>query len=36
MVEFRKGALMRIDVPSLGVEPKGVLQWMLTPKLSHK
>lgn len=36
MVQFRKGALVRIDVPSLGVEPKGVLQWMLTPKLSHK
>lgn len=36
MVEFKKGALMRIDVESLGVEPKGVLQWMLTPKLSHK
>ena len=36
MVEFRKGALVRIDVPSLGVEPRGVLQWMLTPKLTHK
>jgi phosphohistidine phosphatase len=36
MVVFRKGALVRIDVPSLGVEPRGVLQWMLTPKLSHK
>lgn len=36
MVEFKKGALVRIDVASLGVEPRGVLQWMLTPKLSHK
>lgn len=36
MVEFKKGALARIDVASIGVEPKGVLQWMLTPKLSHK
>lgn len=35
MVEFKKGALVRIDVASLGVEPRGVLQWMLTPKLSH-
>ncbi|HML18032.1 MAG TPA: phosphohistidine phosphatase SixA [Bryobacteraceae bacterium] len=36
MIEFKKGALVRIDVASLGVEPKGVLQWMLTPKLSQK
>ena len=36
MVEFKKGALARIDVPSIGVEPKGVLKWMLTPRLSHK
>jgi phosphohistidine phosphatase len=36
IVEFKKGALARIDVASLGVEPRGVLQWMLTPKLSHK
>jgi phosphohistidine phosphatase len=34
MVEFKKGALVRIDLPSIGTEPRGVLQWMLTPKLS--
>jgi phosphohistidine phosphatase len=34
MVHFRKGALVRIDFESLGAEPRGVLQWMLTPKLS--
>jgi len=34
MVEFKKGALVRVDVSSLGAEPKGVLQWMLTAKLS--
>ncbi len=34
MVEFKKGALVRIDVASLGAEPKGVLQWMLTTKVS--
>jgi len=34
MVDFRKAALMRIDFESLGAEPKGVLEWMLTPKLS--
>lgn len=31
MVHFRKGGLIRIDVESLGAEPNGVLQWMLTP-----
>ena len=30
MVDFRKAALVRIDVGSLGPEPYGVLQWMLT------
>ncbi len=34
MVEFKKGALVRVDVSSLGAEPKGILQWMLTAKLS--
>jgi phosphohistidine phosphatase SixA len=31
MVDFRKAALVRIDVGSLSPEPYGVLQWMLTP-----
>jgi phosphohistidine phosphatase len=34
MVEFKKAALVRIDFDSLGPEPRGVLQWMITPKLS--
>jgi phosphohistidine phosphatase len=34
MVEFKKGALIRIDVASPSAEPKGVLQWMITAKLS--
>jgi phosphohistidine phosphatase len=34
MVQFRKGALMRIDFETLGAAPAGVLQWMLTPKLA--
>jgi phosphohistidine phosphatase len=34
MIEFKKGALIRIDFASLGAEPRGVLQWMLTPKVS--
>jgi phosphohistidine phosphatase len=34
MVQFRKGALVRIDVAAVGAVPVGVLQWMLTVKLS--
>jgi len=32
MVEFKKGALARIDFSTIGAEPRGVLQWMLTAK----
>ncbi len=34
MVDFRKAALVRIDIHGFGAEPQGVLQWMLTPKLA--
>jgi phosphohistidine phosphatase len=34
MVDFRKSALVRIDIHGFGAQPQGVLQWMLTPKLS--
>jgi phosphohistidine phosphatase len=34
MVDFRKAALVRIDVHGFGPAPQGVLQWMLTPKLA--
>ncbi len=34
MVHFRKGALVRIDVETSGPAPAGVLEWMLTAKLS--
>jgi phosphohistidine phosphatase len=34
MVDFRKAALMRIDIQAFGSSPQGVLQWMLTPKLA--
>ncbi len=34
MVHFRKAAIVRIDFESLAAEPRGVLQWMLTPKLA--
>lgn len=34
MVDFRKSALVRIDVHSFGPTAQGVLRWMLTPKLA--
>lgn len=33
-VEMKKGALVRIDVEAFGSEPRGVLMWMLTPKVA--
>lgn len=33
-IDFKKGALVRIDVNPAGVSPRGVLKWMLTPKLA--
>ncbi|MGD1094794.1 MAG: phosphohistidine phosphatase SixA [Bryobacteraceae bacterium] len=34
MVEFKKGGLVRIDVDAFGSEARGILQWMITPKIS--
>jgi phosphohistidine phosphatase len=34
MVNFRKGALIRIDFEGVGNSPAGVLQWMITPKVA--
>jgi phosphohistidine phosphatase len=33
-VDFKKGAIMRIDIDNFGVEPYGALRWMLVPKLA--
>jgi phosphohistidine phosphatase len=33
-VDFKKGALMRIDVESFGPQPQGTLRWMVTPRLA--
>lgn len=32
-VDMKKGALVRIDVDQFGANPRGVLKWMITPKL---
>jgi phosphohistidine phosphatase len=33
-VDFKKGAIMRIDIENFGLEPHGALRWMLVPKLA--
>ncbi|HUS06213.1 MAG TPA: phosphohistidine phosphatase SixA [Bryobacteraceae bacterium] len=33
-VDMKKGALVRIDVDQFGANPRGVLKWMITPKLT--
>jgi hypothetical protein len=33
-VDMRKAALVSISLESLRGGPRGVLQWMITPKLS--
>jgi phosphohistidine phosphatase len=35
IVNFRKGALVRIDVENFGSEPAGTLQWMITAGLAR-
>ncbi|MDQ2843859.1 MAG: phosphohistidine phosphatase SixA [Acidobacteriota bacterium] len=33
-MEFKKGALLRLDIESFGAEPRGILRWCLTAKLA--
>jgi phosphohistidine phosphatase len=33
-VDMKKGALVRIDMEQFGPEPRGILKWMLVPKLA--
>jgi len=33
-MDFKKGALVRIDVESFGPQPHGTLRWMVTPRLA--
>jgi phosphohistidine phosphatase len=33
-VDFKKGALMRIDVESFSAQPHGVLRWMITARVA--
>ena len=35
-IDVKKGCLVRVDVESLSVQPRGVLKWMLTPRLAAR
>ena len=35
-VDFKKGAILRIDLEHFPPKPKGVLRWYLTAKLAHR
>jgi phosphohistidine phosphatase len=35
IVDFKKGAIVRVDMDSLGPHPRGVLRWLLAPKLAR-
>jgi phosphohistidine phosphatase len=33
-IDFKKGALMRVDIDQISSHPAGVLRWYLTPKMA--
>jgi phosphohistidine phosphatase len=35
-VDFKKGAILRVDFESFGPKPRGILRWFLTSKLAAK
>lgn len=35
-IDFKKGAIMRVDFESLSVHPRGTLRWYLTARLATK
>jgi len=34
LIDVKKGSITRIDVDSFGAHPRGVLKWVLTPKIA--
>ncbi len=34
LVDVKKGSIVRIDFDSFGSQPRGILKWMLSPKLA--
>jgi phosphohistidine phosphatase SixA len=35
IVDMKKSAMLRIDFAALGSAPRGVLRWMIVPKLTR-
>jgi phosphohistidine phosphatase len=35
-VDFKKGAILRIDLEHFAAKPRGILRWYLTPKLATR
>jgi len=33
-IDFKKGAIVRVDLEQFGVQPRGELRWFLTPRLA--
>lgn len=33
-IDFKKGALVRIDMDQFGARPRGILRWFMTPKVA--
>jgi hypothetical protein len=33
-IDFKKGALLAIEMPAVGPQPRGILKWMLTARLA--
>jgi len=33
-MDFKKGAILRVDIETFGVQPRGILRWYLIAKLS--
>lgn len=34
LIDFKKGALARVDIDTFGAQPRGTLRWFLPPKLA--
>lgn len=34
VIDFKKGALMRVDIEQLSAHPRGILKWMLAAKVA--
>ena len=36
LIDFKKAGVVRIAIDQLGIKPRGILKWMLVPKLAAK